>query len=299
MSSSNRNMMNPFLVAYDTDEEMRFIKEAQEGSKSALERLIKLHQRFVYNVALRLARNAEDAADLTQEGLIKMVTRLSQFQGKSSFRTWLYRIVFNHFIQSQGNKRRLETASFEELGDFLENAHASEEMSVEEQVIYSDLIDDTRNKCMSGMLLCMDRQQRIIFILGAIFNMKSTVAAPLLEISPENFRKQLSRARADLFQFMENKCGLVNPANPCRCHKKTMGFIKEGKVEPTQRKFMPEALETIRSVSPQINDELDQLMEDNYIGFFKTQNYEKHEIANEIVQSLLFNDEIKTMFHLN
>jgi hypothetical protein len=42
MSSSNRNMMNPFLVAYDTDEEMRFIKEAQERSKSALERLIKL-----------------------------------------------------------------------------------------------------------------------------------------------------------------------------------------------------------------------------------------------------------------
>jgi RNA polymerase sigma factor (sigma-70 family) len=292
-------MMNPFLATYDTDEEMRFIKEAQEGSRSALERLIKLHQRFIYNVALKLVRNPEDAADLTQEVLIKMVTRLSQFKGKSSFRTWLYRIVFNHFIKNRDSKTGLETASFEGLGDFLDDVHTSEEMSVEEQMVYSDLIDDTRNKCMSGMLLCMDRQQRIIFILGAIFNLKSTVAAPLLQISPANFRKQLSRARADLFQFMENKCGLINPGNPCRCHKKTMGFIKEGKVEPKERKFVPEALETIRSVSPQINDELDQLMEDNYMGFFKAQNYEKHEAANAVVQSLLFNKEIKTMFHIN
>ena len=69
-------------------------------------------------------------------------------------------------------------------------------------------------------------------------------------------------------------------------------------MEPVERKFVPEALETIRSVSPQINDELDQLMENNYIGFFRAQNYEKHEVANGIVQSLLFN-EIKTMFHLN
>jgi hypothetical protein len=172
-------------------------------------------------------------------------------------------------------------------------------MSVEDQQLYSHLIDDTRNHCMTGMLLCLDRQQRIVFMLGAVFNIKSTVAAPLLGITSENFRKQLSRAKADLFQFMENKCGLINPDNPCRCFKKTMGFIKEGKVEPTDRKFIPETLETIQSVSPQINDELDKLLENKYLGFFRAQPYEKHDASNQLVKSLLFNKEIKNLFHIN
>ena len=167
--------MNPFSETYDLKEEMMIVQEAQEGSQRALEKLVKLHQRFIYNIALKLVRNTEDAADLSQEAIIKMITKLNQFKGKSSFRTWLYKIVVNHFIQSKKRKPELEVRSFEEYGDFLDTAYSTEEMSAEEHKNHQDEITFIRNNCMTSMLLCLDRQRRIIFILLAIFKILSVI----------------------------------------------------------------------------------------------------------------------------
>ena len=76
--------MNPFSEAYNSKDEMLLVQAAQEGSQKALERLVKLHQRFIYNVALKFVRDPDAAADLSQEVLIKMITKLAQFKGKSS-----------------------------------------------------------------------------------------------------------------------------------------------------------------------------------------------------------------------
>jgi len=65
--------------------------------------------------------------------------------------------------------------------------------------------------CTSGMLLCLDREQRLSYILGAIFEVTDVVAAEVLEISPENFRQRLARARRDLRNFMSDKCGTREP----------------------------------------------------------------------------------------
>jgi hypothetical protein len=112
------------------------------------------------------------------------------------------------------------------------------------------------------MLLCLDREQRLTYILGEIFGVTDTVAAELLEISSENFRQRLARARRDLHNFMNDKCGLVNRDNPCRCAKKTRGFIDAGHVDPENllfardrvrqvREVVPEAYETIKTLDEQ------------------------------------------------
>ena len=78
-----------------------------------------------------------------------------------------------------------------------------------------------------------------------------------------------------------------------------MGFIKEGKVEPTQKRFMTETVETIQSISPQINDELDKVIDNKSMELFKMLPYDDHDASNELIKSLLFNEEIKQLFHLN
>jgi hypothetical protein len=100
------------------------------------------------------------------------------------------------------------------------------------------------------MLLCLDREQRLSYILGAIFEVSDTVAAEVLEISPENFRQRLARARRDLRNFMNDKCGLVNQANPCRCAKKTRGFIQAGHVDPNNLLFTRDRLGEVRDAVP-------------------------------------------------
>src|SRR5687767_1084771 len=99
-------MQNPFLEVNDsdlTDEDL--VKSAVTGNKKSLEQLIKKHQAWIYNIALKMVWYPADAEDVTQETLIKIITKLSTFRGESSFRTWAYRIVANHVINMK--KRRM------------------------------------------------------------------------------------------------------------------------------------------------------------------------------------------------
>ena len=74
------------------------VDKVLEGDSKALDKLVDIHQAFIYNVAWKMTHSNEDALDLTQEVLIKVITKLSTFKRKSAFRTWLYRIVFNEFL---------------------------------------------------------------------------------------------------------------------------------------------------------------------------------------------------------
>ena len=74
------------------------VRRARDGDRNALENLVRRYQRWIYNVALRMVWSPEEARDVTQEVLIKVVTKLATFRGRSSFRTWLYRITANHVL---------------------------------------------------------------------------------------------------------------------------------------------------------------------------------------------------------
>jgi hypothetical protein len=121
------------------------------------------------------------------------------------------------------------------------------------------------------------------------------VPADILDISPANFRKQLSRAKADLFQFMEHKCGLINPNNPCRCYKKTKGFIREGKVDALTQQFIPKVTETIDSIVGRKNEELDVLMEGKYLGLFRSQPF----YEEDLVEKVLEDEDVRKLFQLD
>ncbi len=172
-------------------------------------------------------------------------------------------------------------------------------MTTEEHLRHEAEITTVRNGCMTSMLLCLDRQQRVVFILGGIFNIKSAIASRLLDISPENFRKQLSRAKADLFSFMDNKCGLINPDNPCRCAKKAKGFIKDGLIEKSNFQFKTGVVKEIRNIASENNNKLDKLMEGKYLSLFRRQPYNEKPITEELINSILFNKEIAQLFKLN
>jgi hypothetical protein len=60
----------------------------------------------------------------------------------------------------------------------------------------------------------------LVYILGEIFGVTDVVGAELLEISRDNFRQKLSRARRDLHSFMQDRCGLVNAANPVAARRR-------------------------------------------------------------------------------
>ena len=230
----------------------------KNGNRAALEKLVLRHQAWIYNIAVRMVFHPQDAEEVTQEVLIKVITKLSTFKGESKFRTWLYRIAANHVLNMKRRSAETKATTFADYGaaiDSTPDLDLPDPKSV--PVALPILVEEAKNSCTMGMLLCLDRKQRLIFTLGAILGVSDAVGGEVLEMTADNFRQCLARARRDLHSFMNNQCGLVNKSNPCRCPKKTRGFIEDGHVDPHHLLFVPEHVERVRDVAGETVREID------------------------------------------
>ena len=252
---------NPLADAASTEtQDLELVQRAKRGDKGALESLLARHQRWLYNIALRMVCHPQDAEDVTQEILVKVITHLATFAGHSQFRTWLYRLAINHLLNVKRARLRGHRMTFEEYGRDLERTPDAE--LPDQNAVSADVrlyVHEARIGCTSAMLLCLDGEQRLVYVLGAIFGVTDRVGSELLEVSRDTFRQKLARARRDLHSFMENKCGLVNVSNPCRCAKKTRGFIDAGYLDPHKLLFARERVVRVREVADSRADELDRL----------------------------------------
>lgn len=252
--------MNPFKSTYSSDQtDNELIQQILDGKKSALTSLVERHQPFIYNLAWKLTGNISDAEDLTQESLIKIISSLSTFKQESSFTTWAYRIAKNHFLNNQKKASNFFANSFEELGTRLDAA-PNTDLSEDEKREQREAIREVRLQCLSGMLLCLTKEQRMIYIIGEIFEADHNVGSEIMEITKDNYRMKLSKARKDLYNFMQNKCGLVNKANPCRCHKKVTFATKNGMVDAKNLLFNRKEYSTFKE---QLEPDADFLVDDS------------------------------------
>jgi RNA polymerase sigma factor (sigma-70 family) len=210
---------------------------AAEGDRAALTALIERIQDDVYRLSLRMLWHPEDAEDATQEILFKLVTRVATFRGESSFRTWALRVATNHLLNVRRSRVEEQGLTFEsfavDLADGLADPPAAPGDSPEQRL----LEEEVKIGCTQAMLLCLDRDERIAYILGDVFELQSEDAGQVLGIEPAAFRKRLSRARGRVREFMRGHCGLVNTAAPCACSRRVTPAIRRGRVDPTHLLF--------------------------------------------------------------
>jgi len=289
-------MDNPFQINYTDEVDNNLVKLSVNGDKKALQNLVLRHQVFVYNLALKMTRSVADAEDLTQEVFIKAITALSKFEGKSKFRTWLYRITVNHFLNTKRKKAELKVVDFETYFNTIDNIPVHE-LSHAEQVQFADTIEEIRINCTAGMLLCLDREQRMIYVLGEMFDIDHHLGAEILGISAGNFRIRLMRARQDLYNWMNKKCGLVNKNNPCRCAKKTRGFIEAGIVDPNNLKFTNRHMKKIFELSKEKANSISKTVEDLYKSIFQDHLLQEPVTANKITDEIFNNNLIKLILN--
>jgi RNA polymerase sigma-70 factor, ECF subfamily len=102
---------------YSSRDDARLVKAAQEGDMGAFEELVFRHRDKIYARAYTMMRNEDAALDLSQEAWVKAWQRLKQFQGDSSFSTWLTRITINLCLDQLRKDKRQQAESIEELAE--------------------------------------------------------------------------------------------------------------------------------------------------------------------------------------
>ncbi len=213
------------------------VSAAKEGDKKALEELILKIQDKVYGLALRMLYNPSDAEDASQEILLKIITHLGTFRGESAFSTWMYRVAANHLLTARKRRSEQEALSFEEYQESLDLGSAGTWQESQSDVLQQLFVEEIRISCLQGLLLCLDREHRLAYLLADVFDVSSEQGAAILDITPAAFRKRLSRSREKIQDFLTRNCSLINSGNPCQCERYVNSYLDNGKLDDQRMLF--------------------------------------------------------------
>lgn len=172
----------------------QIIERAAAGDIDAFEEIYRAASGFVYNVALRMTNNREDAAEVTQDVFMKAYNNLKDFQFRSSLKTWLYRITANTAINhyKKGAKHARGRIEFEPALDY---GQQDKDPAV-------DLIEkEEREKQVSSLLEAVPPEQRACLVLREIEGLSYKEIAEALKININTVRTRLKRARQKLLKF--------------------------------------------------------------------------------------------------
>lgn len=233
------------------------VREAQQGNTASLSRVLVEIRKQIYGISLRFFSTPHDAEDACQEISIRIIKNLHTFKGESQFKTWAYRVACNTLISIKSQMKDDLSMNFEDFADNITDGMNDHDVSEQDQPDYQRLLQEIRVACTLAMLQCLDDDSRLAYIVGEIFEMEHSEGAVILNISPDNYRKRLSRARTSVIKFMSDTCGLVNEQNRCRCSKQVGKCLTKGCINRSNLMYakddqnayeFPQALRLIRTL---------------------------------------------------
>ena len=222
------------MPAVDDGELRQLAAGAAGGDSAALERVLASVSDSIYRLALRMLWHPEDAEDAAQEAMIKIMTRIGSYRGEAAFATWAYRVAANHILNFRKSRTEQENLTFRGYGEQLVEGLAEPNTARPDASL---LAEEVKLGCTLGMLLCLDRDSRLAYILTDVFDLPSADAAFICGITPAALRKRASRARGKLREFVSVHCGLVNKTASCRCDRRVEAALRNGRIKPGHLNF--------------------------------------------------------------
>jgi len=218
------------------------VEKAKAGDRRVLEEIVRRIQDRIYGLAIRMLFIPADAEDATQEILMKVITHLGTFKGKSRFETWVHRIAANHLLTTRKGRAESWRLTFDKCNRMIEEGNREEGGSGAIEAEQHLVVEETKRACVHYLLLCLKREIRLAYILGEIFGVGSAEGAEILGLTPAAYRQRLSRGRKRLTGFLAGKCGLVDPGNPCRCGTLAAIHVRKRHFDPKNLLFATHAV---------------------------------------------------------
>jgi len=204
-------------------------RSAVAGNRDAVALLVRELEGPIHALALRMLWHPHDAEDATQEILVRVVTRLAQFDFRSHLKTWAYRVAANYLLDVKKSCVEREKLNFDAFSQDLLDGLSDDGPGGAD---LSLLNEEVKVGCTLAMLQCLDRPHRLAYALGEIFDLPAPEAAAAMSLEPAAFRKRLQRARDAIESFTRAHCGLVSDDAPCSCHRRVPAAVSLGRVRP-------------------------------------------------------------------
>jgi len=186
------------------EQELQIIKKVLDGDSNAFEELVLSNQKNVYNLALKMTKNEDDAQDISQEAFIKAYNQLEAFRGDSKFSVWLYRLTYNLCIDFLRKKPKAQVISLsaqqEESGDSFEIEIPDVRELPDDSVFRKEL----RTEIAQSIDELSDGHREVI-VMREINDMSYTEIAETLGISEGTVKSRLARARLNLANILLKK----------------------------------------------------------------------------------------------
>ncbi|MBQ8974185.1 MAG: sigma-70 family RNA polymerase sigma factor [Oscillospiraceae bacterium] len=185
-----------------TREEAGIIKKVLSGDADAYEQLVRANERNVYNLALKMTGNEQDAFDMSQEAFLKAYINLSRFKGDSRFSVWLYRLTYNVCVDFIRKRKRENTVPLErDDGDGQTEAVQVADTRDQPEASIEKL--ETRREIIRQVQLLPDIYREVI-IMRCVEDMSYAQMADALGISEGTVKSRLSRARKILVEGLSD-----------------------------------------------------------------------------------------------
>lgn len=179
------------------------IHRVLRGDAAAFRFLVERYQNMVFTIAYKVIRNREDAEDAAQEVFVKCFRSLGSYDYRSQFSTWLYRVAYNHAIDTYKKKRNKMPVS--EVTDRV-NARGVTSTHTEEKI---------DNKMLRSLLKkaidSLPAEERIIVILYYYDEQPLRVIADIIGIKENYVKIKLYRIRSKLSGLLQSKMGIILP----------------------------------------------------------------------------------------
>ncbi|MBC8346481.1 MAG: sigma-70 family RNA polymerase sigma factor [Candidatus Marinimicrobia bacterium] len=188
-------------------DETHLVEKAKAGDEWAIASIVEQQSHHIYNLALRLMQNQEDAEDVLQETFLIFIDKIQTFKGASSIGTWLYRIGTNVALGKLRAKDYIDRdisihdPGFESLKGYeIRNWPDHPENELDPESFHS---------CLKKALKELSEDYRIVFVLRDLEGVSTNKTAEILNISVSNVKVRLMRARLFLRDQLAKKLKCV------------------------------------------------------------------------------------------
>ncbi|KAF0248268.1 MAG: RNA polymerase sigma-70 factor ECF subfamily [bacterium] len=186
-------------------EDVGLLARLQAGERYAFEELVNKYNTSVYNLALRLSNDREDARDAAQDTFLKVYNNISKFRGDSQLRTWIYRITVNQVANQQRwwrRRRREKTVSLD-INDPNEMS-LSQKLPAGGQTPEQQALAAEKRKMIVVALEKLKFDFRVAVILRDIEGLSYEEIAETLEVSVGTIKSRIARGREELRDLLKS-----------------------------------------------------------------------------------------------